>query len=85
MNLEQIPLVVTDGFGFYEKAVRRLWGPACLYGRVIKTTPKRLHREGGAKSGAWGQVAIGTAVTGAFVREGKYDVSGQTAFLMFVI
>src|SRR5262245_25895289 len=37
MNLKQIPLVVTDGFGFYEKVVRRLFGPACLYGRVIKT------------------------------------------------
>ena len=37
MNLEQIPLVVTDGFGFYEKVVRRVFGPACLYGRVIKT------------------------------------------------
>ena len=36
MNLEQIPLVVTDGFGFYEKVVRRLFGSACLYGRVIK-------------------------------------------------
>ena len=37
MILEQIPLVVTDGFGFYEKVIRRLFGPACLYGRVIKT------------------------------------------------
>jgi IS1 family transposase len=37
MNFEQIPLVVTDGFGFYEKVVRRVFGPACLYGRVIKT------------------------------------------------
>ena len=37
MILEQIPLIVTDGFGFYEKVVRRLFGPACLYGRVIKT------------------------------------------------
>jgi len=37
MNLKQIPLVVTDEFGFYEKSVRRLFGPACLYGRVIKT------------------------------------------------
>jgi len=37
MNLKQTPLVVTDGFGFYEKVVRRLFGPACLYGRVIKT------------------------------------------------
>ena len=37
MNLEQIPLVVTDGFGFYEKVVGRVFGPACLYGQVIKT------------------------------------------------
>ena len=37
MILEQIPLIVTDGFGFYEKVVRRLLGSACLYGRVIKT------------------------------------------------
>jgi transposase-like protein/IS1 family transposase len=37
MNLEQIPLIVTDGLGFYEKVVRRVFGPACLYGQVIKT------------------------------------------------
>lgn len=37
MTLKQIPLIVTDGFGFYEKVVRRVFGPACLYGRVIKT------------------------------------------------
>ena len=37
MILEQIPLVVKDGFGFYEKVVRRVFGSACLYGWVIKT------------------------------------------------
>ena len=37
MTLKQIPLIVTDGFGFYEKVIGRLFGPACLYGRVIKT------------------------------------------------
>ena len=37
MNLKQSPLVVTDGFGFYEKVVGRVFGPACLYGQVIKT------------------------------------------------
>jgi len=37
MTLEQIPLIVTDGFGFYEKVVGRVFGPECLYGRVIKT------------------------------------------------
>ena len=36
MNLEQIPLVVTDGFGFYEKVIGRVFGPACAYGQVIK-------------------------------------------------
>jgi transposase-like protein/IS1 family transposase len=37
MNLEQIPLVVTDGFGFYGKVIGRVFGPGCLYGQVIKT------------------------------------------------
>ena len=37
MNLEQIPLVVTDGFGFYEKVIGRVLGPGCLCGEVIKT------------------------------------------------
>jgi IS1 family transposase len=37
MNLERAPLVATDGFQFYKKVVRRVFGPACLYGQVIKT------------------------------------------------
>ena len=37
MNLERAPLIATDGFDFYRKVVRRLFGPACLYGQVIKT------------------------------------------------
>jgi transposase-like protein/IS1 family transposase len=36
-NLECIPLITTDGFTFYTKAIRRVFGPACLYGQVIKT------------------------------------------------
>ena len=40
MNLEQIPLVVTDGFGFYETVIGRVFGPASLYGQVIKTRRK---------------------------------------------
>ena len=31
------PLIATDGFAFYAKVVRRVFGPACLYGQVIKT------------------------------------------------
>jgi hypothetical protein len=37
MNLEHVPLVATDGFGFYKRVVRRILGSACLYGQVIKT------------------------------------------------
>jgi hypothetical protein len=27
---------VTDGFEFYERVVRRVFGPACLYGQVSR-------------------------------------------------
>jgi transposase-like protein/IS1 family transposase len=37
MNLEVLPLINTDGFGFYERVVGRVFGPACVYGQVIKT------------------------------------------------
>src|SRR5262249_25642266 len=37
MNLERVLLVATDGFQFYKKVVCRVFGPACLYGQVIKT------------------------------------------------
>ncbi len=36
-NLDHIPLITTDGFAFYMKVIRRVCGPACLYGQVIKT------------------------------------------------
>jgi hypothetical protein len=37
MNLEVVPLIVRDEFKFHEKVVRRVFGPAGLYGQVIKT------------------------------------------------
>jgi transposase-like protein/IS1 family transposase len=37
MNLERIPMIVTDGFEFYKRVVRRIFGSTCLYGQVIKT------------------------------------------------
>ena len=37
MNLEVAPLITTDGFKFYERVIGRVFGPACLYGQVIKT------------------------------------------------
>jgi IS1 family transposase len=37
MDFQQLPLIVTDGFDFYERVVRRVFGPATLYGQVLKT------------------------------------------------
>jgi transposase-like protein/IS1 family transposase len=37
MNLEVAPLITTDGFKFYERVIGRVFGPACVYGQVIKT------------------------------------------------
>ena len=37
MNFGRLPLIVTDGFEFYQKVIRRFFGPACLYGQVLKT------------------------------------------------
>ena len=37
MSPELIPLITTDGFQFYEKVIGRVFGPACVYGQVIKT------------------------------------------------
>jgi len=34
---EDVLLITTDGFEFYKKVVGRVFGPACLYGQVIKT------------------------------------------------
>ena len=37
MNPQLVPLITTDGFKFYERVIGRVFGPACLYGQVIKT------------------------------------------------
>ena len=37
MDFLRFPLIVTDGFDFSEQVVRRVFGPACLYGQVLKT------------------------------------------------
>src|SRR5262249_18716957 len=31
------PLITTDGFEFYERVVWQVFGPACVYGQVLKT------------------------------------------------
>lgn len=40
MDFDRVPLIVTDRFDFYEKVVRRVFGPAALYGQVLKTRRK---------------------------------------------
>ena len=37
VEFKRLPLIVTGGFDFYEKVVRRVFGPAVLYGQVLKT------------------------------------------------
>jgi len=34
---ERPPLITTDGFKYYSKAVRRIYDGACVYGQVMKT------------------------------------------------
>jgi transposase-like protein/IS1 family transposase len=36
-KVERVPLTTTDGFPFYAKVIHRVFGPACLYGQVMKT------------------------------------------------
>jgi hypothetical protein len=36
-NPEDIALITTDGFEFYERVIGQVFGPACVYGQVIKT------------------------------------------------
>ena len=37
MEFATCPVIVTDGFDFYEKVIRRVCGPAVLLGQVLKT------------------------------------------------
>ena len=43
MAFEDLPLIVTDGFDFYEKVVRRVFGAAALYAQVLKTRRNGRH------------------------------------------
>jgi hypothetical protein len=37
MNPEIAGLITTDGFKFFERVIGRVFGPACVFGQVIKT------------------------------------------------
>ena len=37
MILQSVPKITTDGFKFYDRVIGRVFGPACVYGQVIKT------------------------------------------------
>src|SRR5437879_5357546 len=60
MNLEQIPPIVPNRFGFYETVVGRVFGPACPM--AGSSGHAESHREGAAKSGAWGWVRLEQAL-----------------------
>jgi transposase-like protein len=36
LHYGSLPLITTDGFGFYRKVVKRIFKSACLYGQVMK-------------------------------------------------
>ena len=67
------PLIVTDGFEFYGKVIRRVFGPAALYAQVIKT--RRHDRAGRPTGGDRRHVAIGRGAhaLGGFV-DGEHVV-----------
>ena len=56
-NPERVPLIATDGFAFYAKVIRRIFGSACLYGQVIETrrNDRVIKVERSAKIGAAGR------------------------------
>ena len=58
MNFEHLPLIVTDGFEFYQKVIRRFFGPACLYGQVLKNSQEQSYHQGRTESAARSRVAI---------------------------
>ena len=37
MDSSNVPLIVTDGFEYYARVVRQVFGPMCLFGQVVKT------------------------------------------------
>ncbi len=39
-NRKRFPLITTDGFKFYAPAIHRVFGPACVFGQVIKKIMK---------------------------------------------
>jgi IS1 family transposase len=75
MSLETIPLITTDGFGFYEKVVGRVFGLACVYGQVIKTRRNdrvvRVER----------RVAIGAGRLQQALQESEDSVKLNTSFV----
>jgi hypothetical protein len=75
MSLETIPLITTDGFGFYEKVVGRVFGPACVYGQVIKT--RRNDRVVKVER----RVAIGAGRLQQALQESEDSVKLNTSFV----
>ena len=58
MAFEGLPLIVTDGFDFYEKVVRRVFGQAALYAQVLKTRRNDRPRQGRTTCRSRSRVAL---------------------------
>jgi IS1 family transposase len=68
MSPELIPLITTDGFQFYQEVIGRVFGPACVYGQVIKTRRNdrvvRIERKALIGAGRLKQALKGSAYLG---------------------
>jgi len=50
MILPSIPLIATDGFKFYQRAIGRVFGPTCVYGKGDQDAPERSSGQSRAQS-----------------------------------
>ena len=90
INLAGLPWIVTDGFEFYEKVIRRVFGSACLYGQVIKTRSKdrvvkveRRARSGSARrwEQALGDSEDSATLNTSFIERLNLTIRQGSAFL----
>src|SRR5262245_6375073 len=73
MNAQLVPLIATDGFKFYERVIRRVFGPACVYGQVTRRNDRvvRVDR----------RVLIGAARLQQALRASEDSVKLNTSFV----
>jgi transposase-like protein/IS1 family transposase len=75
MALERVLLITTDGFKFYERVIGRVFGPAGVYGQVIKT--RRNDRGGQSRT----ESVIGAGGLKQALRNSEDSVKLNTSFV----